>query len=118
MPDAAAYDIDVRQGNSLERTFIFQDENGDAFNLTGSVIAFRAETGEGETFIDKTTPSNSFSMPTPTTGTVTLTLTAAETARFATGRTNRYEIERRIGGTEETLVAGFIIAIEGVNAND
>jgi hypothetical protein len=117
MPDAAAYDIPVRQGNTLQRTFAFQDEDGDAIDLTGSVVAFRAETGEGATFITKTTPSSGLSMATPTNGQVTLILTPAETAQFATGRVNRYEIERRVSGNESTLVAGFIDTTEGVNDN-
>jgi hypothetical protein len=117
MPIAAKYDIHVRQGNTLQRTFIFQAEDGSPIDLSGSVIAFRAETGDGPV-IDKTTNTAGFAMPDPVTGAVTLTLSPNETAQFRTGRFNRYEIERRIAGNETTLLTGFITAIQGTNVNE
>ena len=117
MPDAASYDIRVRQGNTLSLVFAFKDDDGEPFDLTGSTIAFRAETGEGETFITKTTPSSGLAMATPANGQVTLTLTPAEVSSFYPGRVNRYEIERRVGSIESTLLAGYITVTEGVNDN-
>lgn len=117
MPTAASYDINVRQGNSLTISFRFKDESGDPVDLTGSAIRFRVELGSrtGE-FIGKSTPVQ-LAMPSPVTGEITLSLSPDETKRLTPGRTNRYEIERRIGGNETTLIAGYIVGIRGVNDN-
>lgn len=45
MPQAASYDIVIRQGNTLRRTFRFLNEDGTPINLTGSVMRFRVELG-------------------------------------------------------------------------
>lgn len=118
MPTAATYDINARQGNTLRVSFRFKDENGDAVDLTGSLIRFRVELGSrtGE-FIGKSSPVQ-LQMPTPTNGEITLVLSAEETTRLTPGRTNRYEIERRNGGEETTLVAGYVVGIRGVNDNE
>lgn len=117
MPTAASYDINVRQGNTLRRTFRFLNEDGTPVNLTGSVMRFRVELGyRTGKFIAKATPAQ-LSMPEPETGEVTLTMTPSETAQLTPGRTNRYEIERRAGPDETTILAGFLVGIRGVNDN-
>ena len=55
-------------------------------------------------------------MPTPAMGEVTLKLTPEETRLFAVGKLrSRYEIERRIGGDEFTILSGCLIVVQGVN---
>ena len=52
-------------------------------------------------------------------GEVTLKLTPEETRLFAVGELrSRYEIERRIGGDEFTIVSGCLIVVQGVNDDD
>lgn len=104
----------VRRGNTYERLFRFKDGAGQAVDLTGSEIVFIAETATST--IRKSTADATLLMPVPALGGVTLKLTPEETRLFAVGRLkSRYEIERRIGGTEETLVSGCLIVEEGLN---
>jgi hypothetical protein len=117
MANAASYDITIRQGNTLRRTFRFLTEEGEPVDLSGSALRFRVELGSrtGE-FVTKASPVQ-LSMPTPTNGEVTLTLTPDETIRLEPGRVNKYEIERRIGPDEYTLLTGFLVGVRGVNDN-
>lgn len=112
---AATYNlIGVRRGNSFERLFRFKDSSGQAVDLTGSDIVFIAETATAP--IRKTTADNTLLMPSPVSGEVTLKLTPQETRLFAVGRLrSRYEFERRIADTEETLVRGCVVVEEGLN---
>jgi hypothetical protein len=103
----------VRRGNSYERLFRFKDGAGELVDLTGSEIVFIAETATST--IRKAT-AGGLLMPVPASGEVTLKLTPEETRLFAVGRLrSRYEIERRIGDIEETLVSGCLIVEEGLN---
>lgn len=112
---AATHDLTgLRRGNSFERLFRFKDGAGQLVDLTGSEIVFVAETATST--IRKTTADGSLQMPSPTSGELTLKLTPAETRLFAVGRLrSRYEIERRIDGSEETLVSGCVVVEEGIN---
>jgi hypothetical protein len=112
---SALYDLrDVRRGITYERLFRFKDGAGDPVDLTGSEIIFIAETEVS--LIRKTTADGSLQMPTPTMGEVTLKLTPEETRRFVVGKLrSRYEIERRIGGDEFTILSGCLIVVQGVN---
>ena len=109
------YSLDgLRRGNTYERLFRFKDGAGNPVDLTGSEIVFIAETTTST--IRKTTADSSLQMPTPATGEVTLKLTPEETRLFAVGRLrSRYEIERRIGGDEFTILSGCLIVVQGVN---
>jgi hypothetical protein len=112
---SAHYDLrDVRRGNTYERRFKFKDGVGNPVDLTGSDIVFVAEAVNST--IRKTTADNSLQMPTPASGEVTLKLTPEETRLFAVGKLrSRYEIERRIGGDEFTILSGCLIVVQGVN---
>lgn len=114
---AASYDLTgLRRGNSFRRTFRFRDAAGDLVDLTGSVLVFVAETGT--TRIRKSTEDGTLAMPDPATGEITLNLTPAETRQLPVGRLKaRYEIERRIGGEETTLVSGCITVMDGINGD-
>ena len=112
---AATHDLTgLRRGNSFERLFRFKDSAGVVVDLTGSEIVFIAETATST--IRKTTADGSLQMPSPPSGEVTLKLAPAETRLFAVGRLrSRYEIERRIGDSEDTLVSGCVVVEEGIN---
>jgi hypothetical protein len=111
----AHYNLDgLRRGNTYERLFRFKDGAGDPVDLTGSEIIFIAETEISP--IRKTTADGSLQMSMPAMGEVTLKLTPEETRLFAVGRLrSRYEIERRIGGDEFTILSGCLIVVQGVN---
>jgi hypothetical protein len=112
---AASYTLaGVRRGNSFERMFRFKDSVGQAIDLTGSVLVFIAETATS--LIRKSTSDGTLLMTVPASGEITLKLTPAETRKFVVGRLkSRYEIERRIGGHDETLVIGCLVVEEGLN---
>lgn len=104
----------LRRGNSFSRTFRFKDGTGQPVDLTGAVLMFVAK-ADAQLLI-KSTADGSLDMPDPATGEMTLNLSPAETRLFPVGRLRtRYEIERRIGAEEVTLVAGFLVVEEGIN---
>jgi hypothetical protein len=109
------YNLDgLRRGNTYERLFRFRDSAGNPVDLTGSQIVFIAETATS--ILRKTTADNTLQMPNPSTGEVTLKLTPEETRLLAIGKLrSRYEIERRIGGDEFTILSGCLIVVQGVN---
>ena len=111
----ASYDLTgLRRGNSFRRTFRFKDGDGAPVDLMGSTLTFVAA-GNGAT-IRKSTGDGSLLMPDPTSGEITLHLTPAETRLLPVGRLKtRYEIERRIGTEETTLVSGCITVMDGIN---
>ena len=115
---ATSYDLTgLRRGNSFRRTFRFKDGDGDPVDLTGSVMTFVAA-GDGVT-IRKSTGDGSLIMPDPASGEITLHLAPAETRQLPVGRLRtRYEIERRIGTEETTLVSGCITVMDGINDDD
>ncbi len=112
---AANHDLTgLRRGNTYERLFLFKDGAGNPVDLTGSEIVFIAETATST--VRKTTADGTLQMPTPATGEVTLKLMPEETRLFAVGKLrSRYEIERRIGGDEFTILSGCLIVVQGVN---
>lgn len=109
------FDLDgIRRGNSYERLFRFRDGAGNPVDLTGSEIIFIAETTAST--LRKATEDGSLRMPAPANGEVTLKLTPAETRLFAVGKLrSRYEIERRVGGDEFTILSGCLIVVQGLN---
>lgn len=104
----------LRQGNSAAWTFrLFADAaKTTRFDLAGSTLVFRAVWPGGT--LRKETPSGVV-VATPANGEASVTLSAAETRSLPAGRVARFEMERRIGAEQRTLVAGFLSVLEGVN---
>ena len=112
---SATYDLTgLRRGNSYRRIFRFKDSDGNPVDLTGSVLTFVA-VGDG-VIIRKSTSDSTLLMPDPASGEISLYLSAGETRLLPVGRLKtRYEIERRIGTEETTLVSGCIAVMDGIN---
>lgn len=110
-----SYDLCVKQGNNFSWEFRLKsyDENGNLvpFSLTGSTLNFVAEKADGTKLTKTLTPTDAAN------GIVPLSITVSESRMFAIGRENRWEMERRISGTETTLLQGYIICREGINAD-
>jgi len=106
----ATYDISgIRRGNTFERVFRFKDSDGDAVDLTGSVMV--ASIVSGSVTVRKSTADGGL-----LNGEITLRLTPTETRQLEVGKLRtRYEIERRIGGNETTILAGCMTVTEGIN---
>jgi hypothetical protein len=108
---AATYNIDVIRGNT--ETILFRLKDGsDPFDLTGSTMVFRAQLGS---VVIRDSTDDDMSMPTPADGEVTLTLTVEQTRSIPPGKAVPYELERRISGTEKTLLKGSLVPDGGVN---
>lgn len=112
MATPGTYNFNCQRGNSLALTFRMKDAAGAIFDLTGSTLVFRAVAPY--VAIRKETPT-ALLMPAPATGEVTLALTPSETRQFPVGAKTDYEIERRIGSEQITLLRGKITGIGGIN---
>lgn len=105
------YVLTIVRGNTREITFTFRDADDELVDLTGSTVKFKADL-DGS-YITKTMTNGG------TDGTATLSLTAAETRSFPLYASEkdirRFEIERTISSTQETLLFGKIKAVGGIN---
>lgn len=111
-------DIPCRRGNTLSVRFDCEDADGEAFDLTGSTMVFRAQVGDNSSYLTLVSGSDAeITVPTPSNGEVLLTLSPTQTRMFTAGLTNRYELERRISGAETTLFSGFMNVTEGINSD-
>lgn len=111
---AATYNITVQRGNTETLAFRLKDSEEAAFDLTGSVLIFRAATRTGDIVIRKDT-DDGIAVDDPTSGEFTVALTPEETRSVPEGSLMNYELERRIDGNERTLVMGRLIGRGGVN---
>lgn len=105
------YNLDVWKGNTLSVTFGFKTDDTTPLDLTGSTLDFRAIWAGGEI-------RKNLTVATPANGEAVLALTVEETRELPDGAIAKYEIERRIGGAQTTLVYGTIVATGWANADD
>jgi hypothetical protein len=120
MSRPATIDIAVWRGASFEQSYELQDEDGAAFDLTGSTIIWRAsavDEAETEVFAYVGGVNEQVLIEDAEAGIITLSLPASITRNIPAGRLTKYELERRIDGSEEVLLAGFIIGEGGANAD-
>lgn len=109
MAAPANYDMTIWKGNDVEFQFHFMDGTAN-FDLTGSTLIFRATwAGTGELRQELDLDAD------PTTGLATLSLSHTQTRTLSSTKTVSYEIERRIGGAETTLLYGGLTVSGGVN---
>lgn len=111
MASFAEIDLDVVRGNTASFPFQFLASTGPdvAVDLTGSTLRFVARTPNGNLTAVDLTITNA------TQGSASLALTAAQTRSFPNGSVTEYEIERRVGGNQTTLIMGRINAVGGIN---
>lgn len=108
------YDLDVWIGNTTTLRFDFLAEDEVPFDLTGSELVLTIiSDGSG---IRKSSATGDILIPTPEDGTASLTITVAESRNLiARLGPARYEIERRIGDTQRTLLYGEVRLKGGIN---
>lgn len=106
----AKYDLNFWLGNDAAPQFTFKDDTGALVDLTGSTLVFRAVKSDGLELFRK-----ELSIPTPSNGVGILNISAAETRTIPLSSSVAYEIERRIGGQQTTLLFGNITTSGGVN---
>lgn len=102
------------KGNTARFEFAFKDAEGAPVDLTGSEMVFRAAWGGGGT-LRLTSAGGGILFASAAEGRIVINLTVAQTRLIPTGSIARYELERRIDGTQTTLIWGAIEAGEGVN---
>jgi len=115
MPWPSTITLDVWAGNDEPYEFNFVNESNVAIDLTGATLVFRA-TWPGGTLRFTTSDPELQIVGLPTAGRVRLNLTTAQTASLPLGNIALFEIERRIGSDQKTLVAGSLNV--GYRAND
>lgn len=81
-----------------------------AVNLTGSTLQFRAQWEGGSLVKDLVITDAAL-------GLAELRLSKTETRGVPQGNTARYEIERRVGAEEKTLLYGRFVAGGGLNTD-
>lgn len=111
------YDFDdILKGNDWSREIEFEADSG-PLDLTGSEVVFFAGVFGNIFRKSSATPGSGFEVTDAANGKVKLTLTHDETRNLTVGRT-RYEIERRAGGIETTLLMGELVVTEWVNDDE
>lgn len=102
----------IWRGNTRTITFRFKNADGSALDLSGSTLEFRAVNASDVEIVKR-----NMTIAAPASGEASIALTASETTAFTSGARNRYEVERRISSSEETLIYGNITAEGGINTN-
>lgn len=108
----------VWRGNTVDFAFRLKtrDEAGAEapINLTGSVLVFRA-TVAGVEIVREDTTGLAFDITDAADGRAELHLSVAQSRLFPLGDGTRYEIERRVGSSQRTLLFGKVVASEWAN---
>lgn len=104
----ANYDLSIWKGNDFNVDFTFKND-ASGFDLTGSELIFRATwKGNGEL-------RQELDITDAEAGEASLTLTYSQTRTLPSNKAVSYEIERRIGGLETTVLYGAVTVEGGVN---
>lgn len=110
----AVVDFDLWRGSNLPPViFGLENEDGTPFPVAGSEFVLSIRWGGGS--IRKSTAVGDGFVLNETTSELAWSPTLAETRLVPLGRLSRYEVERRIGGTQDTLISGFITGKGGNN---
>ena len=118
MSRPALIDITLWRGATFEQSYELLDETGAVLDLTGSKLHWRAtalDDDETEVFNYVSGTDTQVLIEDEAGGVVTLSLSAAIARAIPVSRLTRYELERRIDGSEEPLLAGYIIGEGGAN---
>jgi hypothetical protein len=107
----ASKDISIWRGNTETFPVEVKARAGAtivAVNLTGSTLQFRAQWDGGSLIKDLDITDAAL-------GLAELRLTASETRSIPQGSAARYEIERRVGSEQKTILYGRLVASGGLN---
>lgn len=116
MRGPAKYDIVTWTGTDFSESYEAQNDDLTAFDLTGSELVFRALDASGtELFRFSSEDATELEITDASAGEYTFSLTGAQTRLVPLGRVAKYEIERRVGTSQESFMAGFLIGEGGAN---
>lgn len=109
-------DIDVWKGNTLSRIFRLKSDATTPIDLTGSTFIFRVVDKSNELVRYSSADGDELGVPTPANGEVVLLMPVSDTRLLPDGSVARYELERRVGSEQTTILYGML-NVEGW-AND
>lgn len=114
----AQENMSVWRGNTFRRVFRVKNADGSAVNLTGQAMAFTVEVAGANVLTKRTDVGGSgFTLSNAAGGEATLILTPAETRALAVGSDAIFELERRYGGEEKTVLSGRLVVNGGANVD-
>ncbi|WP_293862511.1 hypothetical protein [uncultured Alsobacter sp.] len=111
----ARSDLDVWKGNTFARTFRLTTDDTTPLDLTGSVFVFRVVDSGAEIIRYESGTDDELAVPTPANGEVNLLMPVAGTRTLPEGSVARYELERRIGLEQTTLLYGLLVVTGWAN---
>lgn len=102
---AGLLDIEIEQGSTFNLVFLYQDENGDAIDLTGMTarMQLRRQFNSADALISLTTENSRIAID-ALLGKITLTISATDTATL-TG-SGVYDLELVNGTTVNRILEG------------
>lgn len=109
-------DIPVVRGNShppMQWQFLVSENPDVLFDLTGSVFKFTLNWRGGS--VERSSDVDADLTVDYDNSILVWSYTTAQSRELPLGRLSRYEVERWIGGTQRTLVCGYVIVSEGSN---
>lgn len=115
MAPATGVRIPIWIGNDEWFQFVCKDENGDPFDLTGSILILRVTLTNGQVIRRRTDVAGTgFSITNAAGGIARNDFTFADTRAMPAGE-HKFEVERWIGVYQESLIYGLLVATLGVN---
>lgn len=107
--DPVRHDIAVFVGRTESYPFQVLQEDDSVFDLTGSILEFRAKWGNTEYVKRTDTPGSGFAITDAATGDFELTLFEAEQDDWPDGTLIRYRVDREVGAIIEPIFYGLLI---------
>jgi hypothetical protein len=119
---AGRYDLNIDQGSTFTRIFVYKDSNGDAIDLTGysaQMMIRKSFNAAGEPIFDSDVESGSLTVTTPASGEITLNMTDDVTQDFPAPLEGVYDIEIDDGsGVVTRLLEGKVLVSPNVTRPD
>lgn len=120
---AGRYDLNIDQGGTFIRTFVYKDSAGTPQDLTGFTAGFqirKTHNAKGVPIFDGTTFPGALTIPNPTDGKILLTLTDEETQAMPAPFEGVWdlEIEETAGDVVTRLLEGKVLIAPNVTRDD
>lgn len=105
----AEVDLEAYVDESQSLSLTLKQENGSAFDLTGSELIFTLTNGATTLLSFTTATPTGLVITNAAGGVVTLSLTEEQSGLLPEGRIAKYKIRRRINSTNKRLMIGYFI---------
>ena len=112
----ARHDLKIWIGANFSEDYEAINDDGTAFDLTGSELVLRILDGDGTELLRLTSASDDeIEITDDAGGEFTISMSYEQTRLMPLGRVARYELERRVSGSQESFLSGFVFAEGGDN---